>query len=105
MRAAHQEWADGQVTTSSCAFCSWTFEGTALEGRERAKAHRERKHPEACIRKPRRQRRITKKSIRSAGEEEQIKVDAAEARRLRHDRDFAKVLAKIALLDGTADVV
>jgi hypothetical protein len=105
MHQAHRDWADRQVTVSSCFFCSWTFEGSALEGREKAKAHRERKHPEACIRKPRLRRRITKKSIRSAGEEEQIKVDAAEARRLRHDRDFAKVLAKVAKLDSAAESV
>ena len=38
MKATHQAWADGQVTTSSCAFCDWTHEGPAGEGREAARA-------------------------------------------------------------------
>ena len=95
MKATHQFWADGQVVTSSCAFCDWTHEGTALEGREEAKKHREKEHPEACIRKPRMRRRISKQKLRSASEEEQISVDAAEARRIRAERDEAAILAKI----------
>lgn len=95
MHAAHRFWADGQSTVSLCAFCDWRHEGTAAEGREAALAHRQEKHPEACIRKPRLRRRISKKNLRTAGEEEQIAVDAAEANRLRRERDEAAVLAKI----------
>jgi hypothetical protein len=96
MREAHQVWADDQVTVSSCAFCDWTHEGTAVEGREEALTHRQSEHPEACIRKPRlRPRRISKRNARTAGEEEQIAVDAAEARRLRTKREQDEMLATI----------
>jgi hypothetical protein len=96
MRERHQDWADAQTTTSSCFFCDWTFTGTAAEGRDEARAHRQDEHPEACIRKPRlRKRKISKKQIRSAGKEEQIAVDAAEARRIRHEREQSEMLAKI----------
>lgn len=95
MKASHQSWADEQSTTTSCAFCDWTHEGTALEGRELAIVHRKEKHPEACIRKPRMRRRISKRALRTAGEEEQISVDAAEAKRIRAERDEAAILAKI----------
>jgi hypothetical protein len=96
MKAAEQSWADDQITTSSCAFCRWKFKGTAFEGRGAALAHRQEKHPEACIRKPRRSgTRITKRKLRSAGEEEQIKVDAAEANRVRAEREQGEMLAKI----------
>jgi hypothetical protein len=95
LRETLQAFSDQVLTTSSCAFCDWTHVGTALEGRDAALKHRQKKHPDACIRKPRRQRRISKKSIRSAGEEEQIKVDAAEARRVRSEREQSEMLAKI----------
>ena len=114
MKTSHQEWADTVQTTSFCAFCDWTHEGTALEGREAARAHREKKHPEACIRRARpKGSRISKRKLRSAGEEEQIKIDAAEARRLRSEREQAEMLEKmergrerdraaLAALDGEA---
>lgn len=114
MRESHQTWADEQLMTSSCAFCDWMFEGTAVECRDEARVHREEKHPEACVRKARlRQRRISKRKLRTAGEEAQIAVDTAEARRLRHEREQAEMLAKIergrardqaalAALDGSA---
>jgi hypothetical protein len=112
MRFAHQAWLDGQVTTSSCFFCRWKFKGTALEGREAARLHREQEHPDACIRRPRiRGSRIKKRAMRSAGEEAQIAVDTAEARRVRHEREMDDALAKVergrqraalAALDGAA---
>jgi hypothetical protein len=96
MRLAHQAWLDGQVTTSSCFFCRWKFKGTALEGREAALEHRREKHPEALIRKPRiRGSRIKKRGNRTAGEEAQIAVDTAEARRVRHEREMDDALAKV----------
>ncbi len=96
MKAAERDWADRQITTSSCMFCDWGHEGTASECRDAALAHRQVEHPEACIRRARpRGSRITKKKLRSAGEEEQIKVDAAEANRLRSEREQGEMLAKI----------
>jgi hypothetical protein len=78
-------------------------------------AHREREHPEACIRKPRRRgSRMRKRALRTASEEEQVKVDTEEARRVRSEREQAEMLAKIergreraalAALDGVADSV
>ncbi len=113
MRQAHQEWIDAQVISTACAFCDWTHEGPAGEGRAEARVHREKKHPEACVLKPRMRRRISKKRLRSAAEDAQIKVDAAEARRIRSERETNEMLAKIekgrvrdraaqAALDGTA---
>ncbi len=95
IRADGQAWADAQVMTSSCAFCGWTVEGTALDCREEALKHRQKKHPEACILKPRLRRRISKKKNRSAAEEAQIAVDTAEARRVRAQREQEEMLAKI----------
>jgi hypothetical protein len=67
-----------------------------LEGREAALEHRREKHPEALIRKPRiRGSRIKKRGNRTAGEEAQIAVDIAEARRVRHEREMGEALAKI----------
>ncbi len=95
MKEAEQALADSQLATSSCMFCGWTYEGPAGEGRKRAKAHREKKHPEACVIKPRLRRRLSKRSMRSAEEEAQIAVDTAEARRLRSQREQKDMLATI----------
>jgi hypothetical protein len=111
MHQAHRDWADRQVTVSSCFFCGWTHTGSALECRERALAHRQAKHPEACIRRPRpKGSRIMKRKLRTAGEEEQIKIDAAEANRLRHERELEEMVAKVErgrvrALDAASDVV
>jgi len=95
MRQAHQNWMDEQPITTRCAFCDWTHEGPAGEGRDAARAHREKKHPEACVLKPSRRRRISKRQNRSAAEEAQIRVDTADARRSRQEREEAEMLAKI----------
>ncbi len=96
MREEHQSWADDQHTTTTCFFCDWTYVGSAGDGRLEALAHRQVEHPDACIRKPRpRGSRITKRRLRSAGQEEQIKVDAAESNRIRAEREQDEMLAKI----------
>jgi hypothetical protein len=49
---AHDEWAaqrDDADLKTSCAFCSWTYEGKAGPGRRAALAHRKAKHPEAPL--------------------------------------------------------
>ncbi len=95
IRAEGQAWADAQVMTSSCTFCDWTHEGPAVECRAKALKHRQKKHPEACVLRPRMRRRISKRKNRTASEEAQIAVDTEEANRLRRERDEAQVLAKI----------
>lgn len=51
---AHYE---AQPIRLSCAFCSsWEFNGTVLKGRDAARKHREKKHPET-LDLPRRRRR------------------------------------------------
>jgi hypothetical protein len=47
MKAEHQAAIDNTPITTRCAFCTWTYEGTALEGRELAKSHRRAHHPDA----------------------------------------------------------
>lgn len=55
-RALAREWEDAQPTVTRCVLCpAWSFEGTALEGREAAAAHRLAVHPE-LVGKPRRKR-------------------------------------------------
>ncbi len=95
IRADGQAWADAQVAVSYCMFCDWKHEGPAVECRVEALAHRQKKHPEACVLRPRMRRRISKRKNRSATEEAQIAVDTAEANRVRRERDEAQVMAKI----------
>jgi hypothetical protein len=47
MLAEQQAVIDNTPITTRCAFCQWTYEGTALEGRELAKGHRRVHHPDA----------------------------------------------------------
>jgi hypothetical protein len=46
MRAVEEAHRDASLIVTRCAFCPWTYEGTALEGRELAKGHRRVNHPE-----------------------------------------------------------
>lgn len=41
-----QERQATQPLATSCAFCDWSWEGTVGEGLKKARAHREKKHPE-----------------------------------------------------------
>jgi hypothetical protein len=41
-----QDVYDGQPMTAGCAFCDWSFTGTAAAGREAAAFHRSTEHPE-----------------------------------------------------------
>lgn len=54
IRAAHQAACDQAELTTLCAFCPWTYTGTALQGRQLAEDHRRRKHPDL---KPAKRRR------------------------------------------------
>jgi hypothetical protein len=72
-----------------CAFCPWTYEGTALEGRELAKGHRRVKHPE--IKPVRRKRGSLIRHVASDdGHREEGKRNAAEvAAMVRRHEDAA----------------
>lgn len=48
---------DAVPTKTSCVFCDWAFLGTAAEGRQEARTHRERKHPEVLLVKSKRKRK------------------------------------------------
>lgn len=95
MRADEAAYQDTQPIVTTCLFCRWHYTGTVAEGRAKAKAHREQKHPEACVLKPRRRGLIRKASNRTAAEEAQIAVDAAESRRLRYERELNDMLVKV----------
>jgi uncharacterized protein YaiL (DUF2058 family) len=97
IRAEQQAFADAMQTITFCIHCpDWTHTGTALEGREASLKHRRREHPETLIRKPRKGHKgMRKRALRSAREEEQVSLDAAEANRARSEREQAEMLAKI----------
>lgn len=54
MNRRYQAFVDELPMVTRCVFCSWSFEGTALAGREAAAEHRAGLHPLA--RKVRRKR-------------------------------------------------
>jgi hypothetical protein len=54
MTAETRATMDAMPTVTRCAFCPWTYEGTASEGRELAKGHRRVHHPDV---KPTRRKR------------------------------------------------
>lgn len=86
---------DEQPLRTSCLFCDWVFIGLAGEGRQAALAHREEHHPEAAVKRPRKVRRITATWQRSDADREQITLDAAEANRVRAEREDAERLEKV----------
>jgi hypothetical protein len=47
---------DRYPTTTRCALCPWRHEGTAVQGREQAAAHRVEEHPE-LVPRPKHRRR------------------------------------------------
>jgi hypothetical protein len=96
-RAEQQAAADIIQTVTSCLHClDWTHTGTALQGREASLEHRRVQHPETLLLKPRKGHKgMRKRSLRSAHEEEQVSLDAAEANRARSEREQAEMLAKI----------
>ncbi len=96
MRAEAAAYRDAQPLTVTCAFCGWTTTASAGESRDAAREHRQAAHPEACIRKPRQRRRVwIKRGDRTAEHEAQATLDAAEANRVRAEREDAVRLAKV----------
>jgi hypothetical protein len=63
MKEEQQANIDNAPLTTRCALCDWSYEGTALEGRELAKNHRTEHHPDVKQTRRRRQslRRWTSK--------------------------------------------
>jgi hypothetical protein len=92
-----QEARDNTPLTSRCTFCGWTHHGTAIEGRAAALEHRRAEHPEAAARprRPRARRSWPKTSLRTSSDEAQIRVDAAEANRVRAEREDGERLEKV----------
>jgi hypothetical protein len=96
MQAEEVAWRDSQPIVTSCAFCGWSFDGTAVEGRMAALRHREAEHPEAIVKRRRRKGVSSKRSgLRTEAENEQAQRDRAEANRERTEREQAEQLAKI----------
>jgi hypothetical protein len=60
------KWLDGLAVTTRCDLdgCDWVYEGTFKEGREKAREHREQKHP--GVEKQRREERIRAEKARVA---------------------------------------
>jgi hypothetical protein len=54
--AHHAQWRDQQPCRTYCLFCAWQHEGTALEARQAADAHRRDHHPDAKRTRRRRSR-------------------------------------------------
>ena len=67
LRAEAQERRDAAPLTVRCALCGWSMEGTAGEGREAAKAHRLKEHPEV---KPVRRKRDNLSALRPQNDAE-----------------------------------
>lgn len=86
---------DGAPMRTECFFCDWTFVGTAGAARDSARTHREQQHPEASVPRARKTIRMKKRSLRSKEEEAQAALDAAEANRVRAEREDAERLAKV----------
>jgi hypothetical protein len=84
MRAEHQAHIDASPIITRCAFCKWTYQGTALEGRELAKGHRRVHHPDAQQTRRRRgsltRHMISDDGYRAEGQANARKVAASLAR-------------------------
>jgi hypothetical protein len=89
MRAEQQASLDAAPITTRCAFCDWTYQGTALEGRELAKGHRRVHHPDAKA-----------KTRRRVGLMRHVSTD--DEHRAEGLARAAKVAASLARLEETA---
>lgn len=82
MREQEERVRDEAVVVTRCFFCKWTFEGIAKIGREKAQAHREKKHPDARMTRKRRHTRHLS-SFRQAGYDDEWKNEVDKERRKR----------------------
>jgi hypothetical protein len=88
MRADAATWRDQEPVTESCLFCDWNYTGLVADGRQAAKTHRTKHHPEDIGRKTYRKPRSYQ--IRPA--DDQV---IEENRRARLAREEAERLATI----------
>jgi hypothetical protein len=89
MRAVEDAHRDASHIVTRCAFCHWTYEGTALEGRELAKGHRRVHHPD--VKQTRRRRGSL---IRHVASDDDHRTEALER--------AAKVAASLARLEDAS---
>jgi hypothetical protein len=84
MRAEHQAHIDASPIITRCAFCKWRYNGTAAEGREHAKNHRQVAHPDLKVTRRRRgsltRHTLSDDSYRAEGQANARKVAASLAR-------------------------
>jgi hypothetical protein len=90
LRAEEAERRDAQPIVTLCGFCDWRFEGTAGEGREQARAHREAEHPEAAHRRTPRRRKSLIRPDQKMSDAEYL-----DAQRARAQKDEEARLATI----------
>lgn len=73
-----------QPLISSCAICGWSWEGTVGEGLKKARAHREKKHPETLkSRRGRSVRTLHSFRTRKMNEEDRAEIELERSRRAR----------------------
>lgn len=53
-----RDWSQLQPTRTACAFCDWSFEGTAIDGRAAFLEHRESAHPEMKVSRKRKRPQV-----------------------------------------------
>lgn len=83
------EMRDAAPTTTRCAFCPWTFNGTAAEGRTASLDHRRHAHPDCVVYvRPRRTKRV-----------EQTAADRAIVQTLAEHRPTVKRMSRTKLTD------
>lgn len=78
LQEREQASTDAQPLTVRCALCRWTYQGTAGEARERAAAHRARRHPELVGKRRGKHRRL-RHSPGTASERAQASLVRAQA--------------------------
>lgn len=96
---------DQQPLKTGCAFCDWTHDGTAAEGRTAARAHRAQEHPSAKNRVGRRRISLKQRGQRTDEENALAALDAADARRRRAEKEDADRLAKVQRARDRGDVI
>lgn len=85
---------DALPVRQSCLFCTWTWQGTALEGRTEALTHRLQAHPEVKVTRRRPGRHL--QSFRQAKLTKEDKID------ILSERDKRAALLGIDLTESAA---
>lgn len=82
-RRREQEAAEKQPAKFLCAFCKWSFTGPVVKGREKAQAHREKRHPETFLLPRRRRRGKSLSTFRYASMDEESIKEVEDERKKR----------------------